>query len=151
MSVIDNEYVYLISTVTSRLHSFDNKAFHFHTHLSTPLNLEGNWEVALIDLFYPILHKVSGIFFFVYTDIVDYSYVGSKQYNILRPIQLRNFENNTHTVNYEAFQNPYYLPVNKQSIESIEIIVETDEKHPEDYFFINPGDFALTLHFRRKS
>jgi len=149
MSSNNDEYVYLISTVTSRLHSFDNKAFHFHTHLSTPLKLEGDWEVALVDLFYPILHKVNGIFFFVYADIVDYSYVGSKQYNILRPIQLRNFDNH-YTVNYEAFQNPYYLPVNKQSIDSIEIILETDENHPEDYFFINPGDISLTLHFRKR-
>ena len=141
-------YVYLASINDSNHLSHKNSVLHFHTNLSVPIILDGEWEVALMEIFYPKKYKNSFEYYFMYTDIVDYTHVGSTTYPILRPLRLKD-SNNEYVNNVEQFHNPMYIPINRKYIPSIEIQIEADAEISKNEYYLSPGDIQIVLHFRR--
>lgn len=142
--------VTLISNSPSIKHSHSNQVLHFNSDLSRPRELVGDWEVAIIELFYPKLTKVDELFFFIYSDLIDYTYVGSEQYKILRPVLLKN-SSDRYCINTDRFDVPQYYPVVKKEIRSIEVQLEPDLELEPDSYSLQTGDICMTLHFRKIS
>jgi len=80
---------------------------------------------------------------FIYTDIVETQTVGSSLVPLLRMINIRGSEG---YVISNIFQNPYYLPLSRDEIEVISILLcnELGEELPMD-----KGPVTRTLHFRK--
>lgn len=83
---------------------------------------------------------------FVYTDIVDYVYVGDKTAPLLRVIPLANTTNNPDQYTH-VFTNVHYIPVSRRNIETIQLDLRTDTG---EYVSFLSGPSILKLHFRRR-
>jgi len=81
---------------------------------------------------------------FVYTDIIESQVVGSSLVPMLRMVNIKHGKGEAIT---ETFQNPYYLKLNRSTIDSISIII-CDEFGEEILF--DSGQVTVTLHFRKK-
>jgi hypothetical protein len=142
-----SEHVILHSHVSNKKHSHDNQIFNFITELNTPLVCEGNWEVALLELIYPRLLGNETVYAFAYIDCVEFTYVGSHQYSIIRPLLLQNSDPST-VVNVDNYVKPYYLPVCKSRIGSISLQIEPDLDFEANPYSLNSGDVSAHIHFK---
>lgn len=79
---------------------------------------------------------------YVYTDIVKYQYVGDSLAPLLRNVVVPNNKLTTQNIVYDS---PHYLPVNKSTIETINIRI-TDELGNNIKF--RRGKTIVKLHFR---
>jgi hypothetical protein len=81
---------------------------------------------------------------YLYTDIIDYQYVGSQMRKLLRVITVNK---NVDTNNHMSFSDLHYLPVNMNRLDSIRLKLADDQGQP-----IRFGDersrVIYTLHFR---
>lgn len=142
-------YIYLLSNSPSNFTQNTNKLLHFHTELSKPLELEGEWTVCLKELIYPRLHGKNSVFFFAYSNICGFSLVGSKQYQILRPLLLKNNEDKRWVCNYNRFENDIYVPVCEKIIRNIELLIESDQDVEAAGLNFSPGDIIAILHLKK--
>lgn len=142
-------YIYLLSSAPTQHTDHKNHLLHFNTELARPLELEGDWHVCLKELLYPKLISTKSIYFFVYSNIVDFTLVGSKQYPIVRPVLLRNTEDDRWVVNYDRYENDIYVPVKESTVRHIELLIEPDLESEEDRLNFLPGEVIATLHFKR--
>lgn len=139
-------YIYLHSNAPSNQYNDQNNIFHFTNTLRKPVELDGDWEVALVELIYPHLLSDSGLFYFVYSNIVDFTFVGSKQYEILRPIFLKNHNEDRYESNIDRYTNPQYHKVIKNKFHSIEVQLASDL---DEIASLKIGDIILALHFKK--
>ena len=81
---------------------------------------------------------------YLYTDIIDYQYVGSQMKKLLRVITVNK---NVDTNNHLSFSDLHYLPVNTNRLDAIQLKLADDQGQP-----IRFGDersrVIYTLHFR---
>lgn len=118
-----------------------NRSFHFRTHFQSPLNLDGVWKVALVDINLATNSPKTKQNVYMYSDICSESFVDGEKENLLRVLRVQKVANWSQT-----FDSPFYITVNKSEIRDIEILIKTGK-----------GDFAsfltdrvtITLHFRQ--
>ena len=81
---------------------------------------------------------------YLYTDIINYQYIGSQMRKLLRVITVNK---NADTVNHMSFSDLHYLPVTMNRVDSIQLKLADDQGQP-----IRFGDetsrVIYTLHFR---
>lgn len=142
-------YIYLYSSCPTDLTENRNTLLHFHTELARPLELEGEWKVSLKELLYPKLQGKKSVFYFVYSNIVGFTLVGSKQYQIIRPVLLRNSEEKTCVCNWDRYENEIYVPVSEKIIRNIELLIEPDVDSEAADLRFPPGDIIAVLHLKK--
>lgn len=142
-------FVYLFSSTSSNYLNHQNHLLHFHTELARPLELNGEWQVCLKELHYPKLVADKSVYFFVYSNIVGYTLVGSKQFPVLRPVLLRNNQDTHWVCNFDRFENDIYVPVQEKTIRNIELLFEPDLDRTDTNQLFYPGDIVAVLHFTR--
>lgn len=81
---------------------------------------------------------------YVYSDIVKPSFVGDTFSKILRIVQVPNVKFGDSVK--QIFDNPHYLPLNSNEINSIEIDIKDDTGQPIKFRF---GRTICVLHFRK--
>lgn len=83
---------------------------------------------------------------YVYSDIADFSFVGDSRSQLLRVVEIPNnskFGDHVHI----SFQKPYYMPVAKTDVASIEIDIKDDQGNSIDFKF---GRVEVVLHFLKQ-
>jgi hypothetical protein len=83
-------------------------------------------------------------FLYVYSDIVSYSVVGDTKVPLLRVCDTEGEYG--HMVK-AIFTHPYYVPIDRNDFDTIEININTELGNPVPFEF---GKSVVTLHFRRK-
>lgn len=121
----------------------NNKAYDFHIHLKQSLQLEGIWNVALLELevdSWISKHKRNEIY--VYCNICSDSLVSNRTAPILRRVYFPAKK----LPYYSEFSLPLYIPVNLGNTQLIHIYI-TDEDGDEASFL--NGKLSMTLHFKK--
>ena len=80
---------------------------------------------------------------YIYTDIVEHQFVGDKMAPPLRAIPVDRISGR-HL--YQIYKKPYYIPVTRQRIDTIEISLRTDFGEP---LVFESGKVLVKLHFKR--
>lgn len=83
--------------------------------------------------------------FFIYSDIVDYQYVGDSYTPLLRVVPVRNQSKYGEYV-HEIFTSPHYVPVCRSVIDKIEIGIKSDIG---EHIRFNSGKVIVKLHFQQ--
>ena len=144
-----SHYVMLHSHVSNNQQEHKNQIFNFVNEFHTPLECRGEWEVALVELVYPKFQRSETVYSLVYIDCVEFSYVGSHQYSVIRPVLLQNSNKDT-VVNIDNYTNPYYMTVCKSRVESVTLQIEPELDFEKSPYSLNSGDVTAKLHFREK-
>jgi hypothetical protein len=82
---------------------------------------------------------------YIYTDIIDYQFVGEKQMPLLRNIVID--YNTTQRTTWAHYDSPHYMRVNKKSISSI--LIDIRDENGNKILF-DHGSLIIKLHFRPK-
>ena len=82
--------------------------------------------------------------FYIYSDIVDYQFIGDTFAPILRVIPISNKQVYGEYV-CESYTTPHYVPVKRSNIDTIEIDIKTDSGEAIQF---NSGKLLIKLHFR---
>ena len=88
------------------------------------------------------IHIVEALY--IYCDIIDYQFVGDTKSQLLRTVVVSNNYNSLVSVNYE---NPHYVSLNQNQINSINIDIRSDTG---DHVHFLEGKVIIKLHFRPK-
>lgn len=149
MDVIDDLFVFLPSNVPSPS-SHENVVSHYVTQLAKPIELNGKYEVALVEVYYPGLDpqldpppRVENMF--IYTNIIEGSFVGHGFFPILQAIGF-NQPSVESELSLMTFAEPDFIPVTKNHISEIEILF-TDPEGKKVPFA--PHRSQVTLYFRK--
>ena len=89
----------------------------------------------------------SVIFIYIYSDIVDYQFVGDEQAPLLRIVPTGDV-NKALNFTSKIFDSPHYIPVARNNLESIEIDIRNHLGYP---ILFTSGEVVVKLHFKRKS
>jgi len=141
-----SEYVYLYSNIGE--YNEDNNILNFDNTFNTPLSLKGDWEVSLVELFYPKFYKPVDLIFLVYLDCIEYSYVGSSTYPVIRSILLDE-PNPGFACNIFTPSSNYYIPTNKKKIDAVRIRIESTINQEYQGLPLITGDILAVLHFKK--
>jgi hypothetical protein len=85
--------------------------------------------------------------FYVYSDIVDYQFVGNEQAPLLRVIPTGDLVKGLNFTS-KIFDTPHYIPVASIYLDMIEIDIRNHLGLP---IYFTSGEVVVKLHFRRKS
>jgi hypothetical protein len=118
MANVNELYLFLDSRDSLSIHA-DNKASDFTVELPQCYYLQGNWECALIELRMR-LHSASRIY--VFSDVVEDSYVRNAKICVLRTVDLR-----PKKIIDIVYSTPIYLKVKLQELSRISILVRDDK------------------------
>lgn len=102
------------------------------TTFSKPFKLRGDWEVGLFSC---NMSNEKGLFY-VFTDVVDFSYINEVPLRFLDIVNVANIKNS----------KPIYNKVIKKTISSINMEFKRD---PLDEKFEGKTDIICILHFRK--
>jgi len=114
-----------------------NKIFGFNVFL-IQTSYEGNFAIP------KNINDVNSLY--IYSDIIEYQYVGDTYAPLLRVIAV---ENNLHFGdNVDVIYNsPHYVPLMRNLLDTIEIDIRNDSGDP---IYFNGGKVMIKLHFRPK-
>lgn len=121
----------------------DNAYFRFIGPFKKLFNLIYDWystktPPVIIDL--TNLHIVEALY--VYCDIIDFQFVGDTKAQLLRTVVVSNNYFSLVSMNYE---NPHYVHINQNHINSINIDIRSDTG---DHVHFLEGKVIVKLHFR---
>jgi hypothetical protein len=85
--------------------------------------------------------------FYIYSDIVEYQYVGNEQAPLLRIVPTGEIVREMNFTS-KIFDSPHYIPVARNNIDTIEIDIRN---HLGDPVYFTNGEVVVKLHFKRKS
>jgi hypothetical protein len=85
--------------------------------------------------------------FYVYSDIVEYQFVGNEQAPLLRIIPTGDLVKGLNFTS-KIFDSPHYIPVARINLDMIEIDIRNHLGLP---IYFTSGEVVVKLHFRRKS
>jgi hypothetical protein len=85
--------------------------------------------------------------FYVYSDIVEYQFVGNEQASLLRIIPTGDLVKGLNFT-IKIFDSPHYIPVARINLAMIEIDIRNHLSLP---IYFTSGEVVVKLHFRRKS
>lgn len=91
---------------------------------------------------YSLINVISSLY--VYCDIIDYQFVGDSKVQLLRTVSTHNSSFDHFDIIYDS---PHYLPVNKKTINTINIFIASDTG---DKILFNSGKVFVKLHFKQK-
>jgi len=91
----------------------------------------------------PYLNTVNALY--IYSDISEYQYIGDTYAPLLRVVAVPNVQYNEYVD--VIYDNPHYVPVLRNSIETIELDIRSDTG---DQILLNAGKGFVKLHFRPK-
>ena len=131
------EYVYLSSS-TSQEYFAANTAANFTNILPKKLELQGSWEVALLQIHYPPSSK--GQFVKIQTDIASDVIYEDNMLPVLRRIPITT-KGKLYTPSY-----PFYIPVKKDHVDRISISIINDQGQFPSF---TKKPVRCTLHFRK--
>ena len=121
----------------------ENDPADFRIDLGTTLELEGDWEIALLDIDLPTMTKdYEAMFVTLYSNICQESI----EDGIQRPILYRLFKSYFRSGKALNITTPHYVPVNSQSLRTIHIYI-LDQRRKKPSFL--PGRTTCTLHLRK--
>ena len=129
----DSIYFFLSSIDGLNFHP-NNKAYNFTVEIAERTSLSGDWEVGICDFH---VSTVTNETLYLFSDIVDYSYVRNSMEGILRLLPQSNSNK------YQLFNNVYYLPLKNQSFSRIGIYIKNKNLH---FASSLTGVVELTLH-----
>ena len=96
----------------------------------------------------PIKQNLSEINnFYVYSDIVEYQFVGDEQTPLLRIVPLGEISKGVNFTS-KIFDSPHYIPVARNNLDTIEIDIRN---HLGDPIYFTSGEVVVKLHFKKKS
>ena len=96
----------------------------------------------------PVRHYLSDISnFYIYSDIVEYQFVGNEQAPLLRIVSTGEANSNLNFTS-KIFDSPHYIPVARNNIDTIDIDIRN---HLGDPIYFTSGEVVVKLHFKRKS
>ena len=96
----------------------------------------------------PVRHFLSDISnFYIYSDIVEYQFVGNEQAPLLRIVPTGEVNNKLNFTS-KIFDSPHYIPVARNNIDTIDIDIRN---HLGDPIYFTSGEVVVKLHFKRKS
>ena len=120
-------YLYLTSDNTIYQ---ENGPSNFTVRFNSPIILQGQWEVGLVDITgYP---SVSGVYY-IFSDLCETNLINSESYPILRKIIT------SQSFLHYAFSPILYVPVCKNVIESVRIYIK-------DASLQDQSEFKRVLH-----
>lgn len=123
----------------------DNISLKFEGRILEILNLEEGYLNSLSHSKKIIRKNIESInSLFIYTDIIDFQFVGDEMAPLIRNVVVMN--EYTHSV-CRIYEAPHYIPVNKSEIYTINIDIRDDTG--EKIQFIE-GRVIIKLHFRPK-
>ena len=128
-------FIFLTSE-DSLLYHQDNVLSNFIVELEEGLQLTGDWEVGICDFFCSenISEKC-----YIFSDIVDYSYIR----NSLEPI-LRTIMPSISTSSY-IFLKIFYFPIKVNSLNRIRVYIKENQLR-----LVSGLTVSVTLHFRKR-
>ena len=133
---MNNFYLFISSNDSKNFH-LENKSHTFTIELPERIELEDEWEVALVDL---CTKNALDKNLYIYSDIADYSYVKSS----LEPI-LRIIYPTVNSINY--FSERYYIRVRQKTLGRIFLYIRDSEGQIPLNF---DQEVTLTLHLKKK-
>ena len=133
----DSIYFFLSSIDSLNFHP-NNKAYNFTVEVPERANLIGDWEVGICDFH---ATTVTNETLYLFSDIVDYSYVRNSMQGIIRLLPQSNSNK------YQLFNEIYYFPVKNKNFSRIGIYIKNKNLH---FATSLTGVVELTLHLRRK-
>ena len=156
----------LSSEIYAELRNFDslqyfphNNAASFRVQFDREIHFEGKWELALrsVSLECPTdVRNFAGQSLYVYTDIVDFSFVGGSLKQLLRRVSLGpGIHSNNNRIIFQMNGNGiccsqvYYKRITTSHCLSIRICIEDGYGKP--FEFSDACVISLSLHFRRAS
>ena len=132
--------LYVILSSDKSLNYFpQNTPYKFRSQLSTPLNLNGMWKVALMEA--NISSSISSMeALYVHSNICDDSIVNGYKKPLLRRLMM------TDPGNWSTLlEAPHYMSVKVTEIYDIDIYITNDQDHLSS-FLDQPS--TVTLHFK---
>lgn len=84
-------------------------------------------------------------YLYIYTDIVEPQFVGDRNVPLLRTVPINATEKSR--VMEKIFTHPYYVPLLKHDIETIQILIKTETGESVPF---ERGLLSVTLHFRKR-
>ena len=115
-----------------------NKAYNFTVEVPERTSLSGDWEVGICNFY---ASTVTNETLYLFSDIVDYSYIRNSIQGVLRLLHQTNLNK------YQLFNKIYYLPVKNLNFSRIQIYIKNKNLHFESSL---TGVVELTLHLRKK-
>lgn len=150
--------------IYAELRSFDsllnfpnNNAASFRVQFDQEIRLEGLWELALKAITIECStgdRHFAGNNLYIYTDIIDFSFVGGSLKQLLKRVSLGPAIHSSNRIIYNMNGNDnncccYYKRITTSHCLSLEIRVEDDKGNLID--FSAGCSVSLSLHFRRTS
>ena len=121
----------------------DDDPANFRIDLGTTIELEGSWEMALLDIDLPTMKKgYNPIFLTLYSDVCSESIEDGVQ----RPVLHRVFKADFKGGKALTITTPRYVPINSKSIRNIHIYI-LDYRGEKPSF--QQGRTTCTLHLRK--
>ena len=117
----------------------------FQAPLAYMLGFEpGEWNNAAQTLApHPADPNASFYSLFVYSDILQYQFVGDSYVPLLRTVKIDGYYGHIITISYDRV---HYIPVSKRHIENISVEIKTDQNRHINFTY---GKVVLKLHFRQ--
>ena len=140
------DHIVFIRSDQSNSHYPSNTPYHFKVYLSTPLLLEGQWDIGLLDFYSKeksSAAKKSTRELYLFSDVCTGVNVFHNQYSLLRRI----FPTPQNNWNY-IFSSPIFVPVKKTEIREIEIHIYSESGQEATFLKEN---LSCTLQFRLQS
>ena len=139
----NNFYMYISSRDSTNYHP-SNEASKFTVELSEPINLNGSWEVSLVDLIYfQGFNTSKPIFFIIYSDICEESFMNNTKLPILHRCYVGN---ETNKFVQESFSNNCYKRIKIHDISRIELNIKSETGNQVSF---KQEPLWCTLHFRQ--
>ena len=122
----------------------DNESDSFRIDLGTSLELDGKWEIAVLDIDLPTMKKEANIPMYVtlFCNVCEISCVDSSQ----KPVLYRMYKSDFRAGNSLRITTPRYVPISSKSLRTLDIyILDHNGEIPP----FTPGVTTCTLHLRK--
>ena len=133
------DFFIFLSSEDSLSYHQDNAPFNFIVELKERVQLIGEWEVGICDFFCSetIPEKC-----YIFSDIVDYSYVRNSLEPLLRSLMPSNASSTF------IFPKIFYFPIKINSLSRIRIYIKDNQLK---LLSTLTGTVSVTLHFRKRA
>lgn len=149
-----------IHFVTTNIYIMETLFFFSRTHTATATSVHGerltqppvhSYLLPLTSTHEAELEHLSSLY--VYSDIAPYQFIGNTSAQILSIVPIESTENENHQRGKQQFYTvnpPYYMPVPKPEINTINIEIRTDFALPFPFGDTGNSKVRCRLHFRKK-
>jgi len=121
----------------------NNKSLDFISQLAYPLNLEGKWEIAIIDYSFKFITPPRKSTIKIYCATCIDSNDNGYNRSVLRRVYI-----NTNLIQYREFNTPLYIPTNVNHINSLGIYIRDEDG---EITSLGLESFNCTLHLRKQN